>query len=60
MVQPALACTVIATLFSCMKKELREQAGESMLADTKTGEKPSILERVPFIWKNLNFTWKLL
>ena len=52
----ALACTVIATLFSCMK-ELREQA-ELMRPPTPKQGKRVFLERVPFIWKNLNFTWK--
>ena len=53
----ALACTVIATLFSCMK-ELREQAAELMRPPTPKQGKRVFLERVPFIWKNLNFTWK--
>ena len=53
----ALACTVIATLFSCMK-ELREQAAELMRPPTPKQGKRVFLERIPFIWKNLNFTWK--
>lgn len=53
----ALVCTVLATLFSCMK-ELREQAAELMRPPTPKQGKRVLLERIPWIWKHLNFTWK--
>ena len=53
----ALVCTVFATLFSCMK-ELREQAAELMRPPTPKQGKRVFLERIPIIWRNLNFTWK--
>ena len=53
----ALACTLVATVFSCFK-ELREQAAELMRPPTPKQGKRVILEKVPFIWKRLNFIWK--
>ncbi len=53
----ALACTLLATIFSCYK-ELREQAAELMRPPTPKQGKRVLLERIPFIWNRLNFTWK--
>ncbi len=53
----ALACTLLATIFSCYR-ELREQAAELMRPPTPKQGKRVLLERVTFIWNRLNFTWK--
>lgn len=53
----ALACTLLATIFSCYR-ELREQAAELMRPPTPKQGKRVLLERIPFIWNRLNFTWK--
>lgn len=53
----AMACTLLATIFSCYK-ELREQAAELMRPPTPKQGKRVLLERVTFLWSRLNFTWK--
>ena len=53
----ALASTLLATVFSCYK-ELREQAAELMRPPTPKQGQRVMLERVKFIWKWLNFSWK--
>lgn len=53
----ALLCTVLATIFSCMK-ELKEQAAELMRPPAPKQGKRVFLEYIPFLWKRLNFTWK--
>ena len=53
----ALASTLLATIFSCYK-ELREQAAELMRPPTPKQGQRVLLERVKFIWKQLNFSWK--
>ncbi|MDV9963419.1 FtsX-like permease family protein [Clostridioides difficile] len=53
----ALACTLFAAIFSCFN-ELREQAAELMRPPAPKQGKRVFLERVPFIWKHLSFTWK--
>ena len=53
----ALASTLLATVFSCYK-ELREQAAELMRPPTPKQGQRVLLERVKFIWKRLNFSWK--
>lgn len=53
----ALACTVFATVFSCYK-ELKSTAAELMRPPAPKNGKRVFLERVPIIWKHLNFTWK--
>ena len=53
----ALACTLLATIFSCYR-ELREQSAELMRPPAPKQGKRVLLERVPFIWSRLNFTWK--
>lgn len=53
----ALACTLLATFFSCYK-ELKEQAAELMRPPTPKQGQRVFLERIKFIWKRLNFSWK--
>lgn len=53
----ALACTLLATIFSCYK-ELREQSAELMRPPTPKQGKRVFLEKLPFLWKHFNFTWK--
>lgn len=53
----ALACTLAATFMSCFN-ELKEQAAELMRPPTPKQGQRVLLERIPFIWKKLNFSWK--
>lgn len=53
----ALACTMLATLSSCYK-ELIETPASLMRPPAPKAGKRVFLERVPIIWKHLNFTWK--
>lgn len=53
----AVACTLIATIFSCYK-ELGAQPSELMRPPAPKIGKRVLLERIPFIWKRLNFSWK--
>lgn len=53
----ALACTLLATIFSCFN-ELRQQAAELMRPPTPKQGKRVFMERIPFLWKRLNFIWK--
>lgn len=53
----ALACTLFATIMSCYK-ELREQAAELMRPPAPKQGQRVLLERIHFIWKHLNFSWK--
>lgn len=53
----ALASTLIATFLACFR-ELREQAAELMRPPTPKQGQRVLLERVTFIWKRLNFSWK--
>lgn len=53
----ALACTLIATFLSCYK-ELREQAAELMRPPAPKQGQRVLLERIPFFWRRLNFSWK--
>lgn len=53
----ALVCTIGATFFSCFR-ELREQAAELMRPPTPKQGQRVFLERISFIWKRLNFSWK--
>lgn len=53
----AIACTLLATVFSCYK-ELGAQPAELMRPPAPKIGKRVLLERVPFIWKRLNFSWK--
>lgn len=53
----ALACTMLATYFSCYR-ELKEQAAELMRPPAPKAGKRILLERIPLIWRHLNFSWK--
>ncbi|MDE6957696.1 MAG: FtsX-like permease family protein [Lachnospiraceae bacterium] len=53
----AVACTMFATLFSCVR-ELSEQPASLMRPPSPKIGKRVLLEYVPFLWKRLNFTWK--
>ncbi len=53
----ALACTVLAALSSCYK-ELLETPASLMRPPTPKAGKRVLLERISFLWKHLNFTWK--
>ena len=47
----------IATFFACYK-ELLSKPAELMRPESPKAGKRVLLERVPFIWKRLGFTWK--
>ena len=53
----AVFCTTAATLFSCYK-ELAAQPAVLMRPPAPKQGKRIILERIPFLWKRMNFTWK--
>ena len=53
----ALASTLIATFLACFR-ELKEQAAELMRPPAPKQGQRVLLERVTFIWKRLNFSWK--
>lgn len=53
----ALICTLAATFFSCFR-ELREQAAELMRPPAPKIGKRIFMERIPFVWNHLNFSWK--
>lgn len=53
----ALTSTLLATILSCYK-ELKEQAAELMRPPTPKQGQRVLLERITFIWKRLNFSWK--
>lgn len=53
----AIFCTLGATLFSCYR-ELGAQAAVLMRPPAPKIGKRVFLEKIPFIWKRLNFSWK--
>ena len=53
----ALACTLLATIFSCFN-EMREQAAELMRPPAPKQGKRVFMEKIPFLWKHLSFIWK--
>ena len=53
----AIACTMAATIFAC-GRELVAQPAELMRPEAPKVGKRVLLERIPFIWNRLNFTWK--
>lgn len=53
----AVCCVLLATIVSCYK-ELREQAAQLMRPPAPKQGKRVLLERIPFIWNHLSFTWK--
>lgn len=53
----AVFCVVTATIFSCYKELAATPAQLMRPASPKVGKRV-FLERIPFLWKRLNFTWK--
>lgn len=53
----ALFCTLAATILACYK-ELREQAAQLMRPPTPKQGQRVVFERITFLWKRLNFSWK--
>lgn len=53
----ALFCTLAATILACYK-ELREQAAQLMRPPTPKQGQRVIFERITFLWRRLNFSWK--
>ncbi|MEG2310714.1 MAG: FtsX-like permease family protein [Clostridia bacterium] len=54
----SLLCTTLATFYACMK-ELKETPATLMRPKAPKNGKRVFLERIPFIWKRLNFTKKV-
>ena len=53
----AVACTMLATVSAC-HRALMAQPANLMRPEAPQGGKRILLERIPWIWRNLNFTWK--
>ena len=53
----ATLCTTAATFFSCYQ-ELRDQPAQLMRPPAPKIGKRILLERIPFLWSLLNFSWK--
>lgn len=53
----AVACTGIATLAACYK-ELMAQPAVLMRPEAPKFGQRTWIEKIPFLWKRLNFTWK--
>ncbi len=53
----ALVCVLGAAVLSCYK-ELRAQSAELMRPVPPKSGKRILLERIPILWKQMNFTWK--
>lgn len=53
----AVGCVLAATIFACYK-ELLAQPAELMRPPAPKIGKKTILERIPWLWKRFNFTWK--
>lgn len=53
----ALFCTLAATILACYK-ELREQAAQLMRPPTPKQGQRVVFEKITFLWKRLNFSWK--
>lgn len=54
----ALSCTIFATVVVCVKS-LKEQPSELMRPKSIKGGKRILLEKIPFIWKRLDFNHKV-
>lgn len=54
----AILCTVGATLYTCIKELIQNPATLMRPKAPKPGKRV-ILEKIPFIWKHLNFTAKV-
>ncbi len=53
----ALFCVELATFFSC-SRELRSKPAQLMRPEAPKAGKRVFMERLPFLWKHLSFTWK--
>lgn len=53
----SVVCTVGATIFSCYKS-LAESPAALMRPPAPKEGKRILLERIPFVWKHINFSWK--
>lgn len=53
----AVACVGVATLMACYK-ELKAQPAVLMRPEAPKVGKRTWIEKIPFLWKHLNFTWK--
>jgi len=53
----AIVCTIGATMLSCYG-ELKAVPAELMRPPSPKSGKRILLERIPFLWKLFNFTWK--
>ena len=53
----AIVCTMAATFFACYKELVAQPAVLMRPPAPKNGQRV-FLERIKFIWKHLNFTWK--
>lgn len=53
----AVLCTGAATVFSCYK-ELLAQPAILMRPEAPKIGKRTLIEKIPFLWEHLNFTWK--
>lgn len=53
----SLVCTLAATFMAC-SSELKAQAAELMRPPAPKQGQRVLLERIPFVWKRLNFSWK--
>jgi len=53
----AVLCVEIATYFACYK-ELRSKPASLMRPEAPKSGKRVIMERIPFLWNRLSFTWK--
>ena len=53
----AIVCTVGATVFSCYKALVETPASLMRPPAPKEGKRV-LVEKIPFLWKHLNFTWK--
>jgi len=53
----AVGCVLAATVFACYKELLAEPAQLMRPPAPKIGKK-TILEKIPWLWKRFNFTWK--
>lgn len=53
----ALLCVEIATFFACYK-ELHAKPAQLMRPEAPKAGKRVLLERIPILWRKLNFTWK--
>ena len=54
----SLICTLIATIYSCISEMINTPAILMRPKSPKTGKR-ILLEKIPFIWKRLNFTKKV-